>query len=242
MLKIFTLICIVTLTSLMAQTGFSSFETTLKKVSKNHLYIKDSPNFSIGSSGVVLHSFDQEHKTIVSTVEVIEKKDGQAVLKYKNFKGLKQSALPSYNIKPKEGDTVILNYLYQRAMAITPDAETLRFITTKFDTFEWVHPDNFASELYIEYTPIPTKEDFNKECTDNSFALLFFAINDKGYFVDCNSFKTLKQIDLPQSSKKAPMVPFYSRLKEIKGRMFGFIGGDGINDYNRYYKKLIGIK
>lgn len=243
MLKLFTLIFIISLTSLMAQTNFSPFQTSLLKTDGKYLYIKDSPSFSVGSSGVVMHSFDKTHKTIVATVEVVAKKQGQAVLKYRKFKGLQQSALPTYNITPKKGDTIILNYLYKRAMAIVPDAQTLQFVTTKFSDIEWVHPDIFGSKLSVDHTPTPTKEDFTNECSQNSFALLFFAVEGKGYFVDCNSFKILAQTNLPKTSKDiTPQVPFYTRLEEIKGRMFGLMGGDGINDYNKFYKKMLGQK
>lgn len=243
MLRFFTLIFIISITSLMAKTNFSPYQTSLLKADDKYIYIKDSKSFAIGSSGIVLHAFDDSHKTIVSTVEVIAKKQGEAVLKFKRFKGLQQSALPSYSISPKKGDIVILNYLYKRAMAIVPDAETLQYVTTKFNDIEWVHPDIFGSKLSIDHTPNPTKEDFTNECSQNSFALLFFAVKGEGYFVDCNSFKILARTNLPQTSKNTtPQVPFYTRLEEIKGRMFGLMGGDGINDYNKFYTKMLSAK
>lgn len=243
MLRFFTLIFIISLTSLMAKTNFLPFQTSLLKVDGTYLYIKDSPSFTVGSSGIVLHSFDESHKTIVATVEVVAKKQGEAVLKFKKFKGLQQSALPLYNITPKKGDTIILNYLYQRAMAVVPDSETLQYVTSKFNDIEWIHPDIFGSKLAVDYTPTPTKDDFTNECSQNSYALLFFAVEGKGYFVDCNSFKILARTDLPQTSQKTtPKVPFYSRLDGIKGRMFGLMGGDGINNYDRYYKKMLNVK
>lgn len=243
MLRFLTLIFIVSLTTLMAQTNFAPFQTSLLKADKKYLYIKDSSNFVVGSSGIVMHAFDDKHKTIVATVEVVEKKGNQALLIYKKYEGLKQSALPSYNIKPKAGDRVILNHLYKRAMAIVPDVQTLQEVTTKFSDIEWVHPDIFGSKLSIDYAPVPTKEDFTTECSENSYALLFFAIEDKGYFVDCNSFKILAQTTLSQNTTtEKPQVPFYTRLKEIKGRMFGLMGGEGINNYNQFYTNMLGQK
>ncbi len=243
MLRLFTLTFIISLTSLIAQTNFSPYHTKVLKTEGKFLYIQDSQNFSVGSSGVVMHAFDETHKTIVARVEVVAKKPEHAILKYKKFKGLEQSALPSYHITPKAGDTVILNYLYKRATAIVPNAKTLQHVSTKFSDIEWIHPDIFASKLSVDYTPRPTKEDFASECSQNSYALLFFAIQDKGYFVDCNSFKILAKTNLPQSTtNENAMVPFYSRLKAIKGRMFGLMGGDGITNYDNYYKKMLGLK
>ncbi len=243
MLKLFTLFFIILLTTLTAKTNFSPYHTTVTDVDKRYIYIDDSREFSIGSSGVVLHAFDDTHKTIVSMVTVVDKKDGQAFLKYESFKGLKQNALPTYNITPKKGDRVVLNYLYKRALAVTPNLQTQNYINKTFKTIDWIHPDIFASKLSIDFTPSPKKSDFRKECSDDSFWLLFFAIEDKGYFVDCNSFKILHTITLPEDLKSdKEQKPFYSRLGEIKGRMFGLMGGDGMHSYTRYYKQLLGIQ
>jgi hypothetical protein len=240
MIKKTILIFTLFLTTLTAQANFLPYKTPILQVNKDIVTIADSSNFSVGSSGIIIHAFDDEHKTIIATVEVIQKGSGYAKLKYKNFKGLQQSALPEYNITPKKGDEVIINYLYDRAMAIVPNKDTLRYVTQKFNNIEWIHPDIFASKLAIEYTPVPEKKDFKHECREDNFALLFFAIEDKGYFVDCNSFKVLHQVNLSQTNREIK-VPFYSRLKEIKGRMFGLMGGDGIKDYDRYYKKMLGL-
>lgn len=243
MLKFFTLFFTLALTAMSANTNFSPYNTVITKVENKTIYIDDNKDFSIGSSGVVLHTFDKTHKTIIAAVEVVGKKDGKAHLKYKSFKRLKQEALPSYNITPKKGDTVILNYLYKRVLAIVPDLKTFDFVTKNHEGFEWIHPDIFAATLAADYNPVPTKDDFIQMCTTNTFALLFFAIEQKGYFIDCNSFKTIYQIDLPKELvSKKPMIPFYNRLQEIKGRVFGLMGSKGINNYDGYYKKLLGIK
>jgi hypothetical protein len=240
MLKIFTLLFIGSLTSLMAYTNFAAHQSKVLKVDATYLYVNDSNNFKVGSSGVVIHSFDQSHKTIVATVEVVEKKDAKALLKYKNFTALKQNALPDYKITPTEGDTVILNYLYDRAMAIVPNAETLQSVTNRFSSIDWVHPDIFGSKLAIDYTPIPSKKEFQEECSQNSFSLLFFAIEDKGYFVDCNTFKVLSSADITNQETKPTIKPFYTRVyKEIKNRVFGT---GNIGDYATYYKTLLGLK
>ena len=241
MLKIFILLFTLLLTTLVADINLQPHETKINKTDKGYLHIDDSKDFQIGSSGVVIHLFDDNHQTIVATITVVDKKDGIAILKYKNFSGPVQNALPSYKIAPKKGDKVILNYLYERALAITPNKKTLNYINEKFDFIDWIHPDIFASKLSINYTPKPEKIDFKNECRDDDFALLFFVIEDRGYFVDCNSFQILHQTEMEKETGKITMVPFYNRLKEIKGRMFGVMGGEGINDYNTYYKNLLGI-
>ncbi|MCH9813176.1 MAG: plasminogen-binding N-terminal domain-containing protein [Epsilonproteobacteria bacterium] len=241
MLKNFLIISTLLLSNLLASINFSPYKTTISKVDKKYIYIKDSKAFRTGSSGIIIHKFDDIHQTIIANVEVVSKKEGEAKLRYKNFNGLKQNALPTYKIAPQEGDKVILNYLYERALAVTPDAQTFKSVITQYNMFDWIHPDLFASKLATEYTPTPSKQDFQEECKADNFAMLFFAIENQGYFVDCNSFKVLHKTKI-KASKEKPIVPFYSRMQKITGRMFGLMGGEGINDYSRYYKQLLKVK
>ena len=242
MIKKTLLLTTVLFTSLYAYTNFSQYETKVDSINGKYLQINDSTNFKIGSSGILIHDFDTQHSTIVSRVEVIDKKEGKATLSYKKFNDLEQNALPTYNIAPAVGDKVILNYLYTKSMAIVPDSQTLKSVTNKFSQVDWVHPDIFASKLAIDYTPKPEKEDFQQECKNNSFSLLFFAIENSGYFVDCNSFKILYKVEINNQSTEKPQTPFFNRIGDIKGRMFGLMGGKSMNDYNDYYKKLLNVR
>lgn len=236
------LFCILTLSLSLSAANFAPYQTTINKIEKGMIIIDANDDLKVGSSGIVMHAFDDTHKTIIAQATVKSISDGVAKLSYKKYTALKQSALPEYDIKPVSGDTVILNYLYERAMAITPNAEALAAVTRNYNNIEWIHPDIFASYLAIEYSPLPSKSDFQQECKENSFNLLLFAIDERGYFVDCNSFKVLHTTDLNYEKPEKPMVPFYSRIKEVKGRMFGLMGGEGIKDYASYYRGLIGVK
>ncbi len=243
MFRFFIPLFLSTLTLLSANTNFSPYSTTVSEIKNNYIYIDENKDFSVGSSGIILRDFDGTHKTIIAVVEVVEKKGASAILKYKKFSALNQDALPQYSITPKKGDEVILNYLYNRALIIAPNEESFNYIKKTHNKFSWIHPDIFASTLARDYSPAPKKDDFKKECTEDSFALLFFIVEDSGYFVDCNSFKILHKVELPKDLKNTKqMTPFYHRLKEIKGRVFGLMGGKGIQNYNNYYKKLLGIK
>ncbi len=242
MIKKTLLLTTILLTSLAAYTNFSPYETKVESVNGKYIQINDSTNFKIGSSGILIHNFDDEHSTITANVEVVDKKDGKAILSFKKFDTLEQNALPSYNIPPSIGDKVILNYLYTKSMAIVPDKETLKSVTNKFSQLDWIHPDIFASKLAIDYTPKPSKKDFQEECKANSFSLLFFAIDNSGYFVDCNSFKVLYKVDISNQATQKPQTPFYNRIGDIKGRMFGLMGGNSITNYDDYYKKLLNVR
>ena len=122
-------------------------------------------------------------------------------------------------------------------MAIVPNEKTYNIVTKSYENFTWIHPDIFAAKLAKSYNPTPTKDTFQKECTAQNIGLLLFVIKDKGYFVDCHSFKTLNTIPLPATS--TAKLPFYSRLEAIKGRMFGLFGGKGVKNYDDFYTELL---
>ncbi len=241
MKKIFWLTCLA-FSTLFAGFNPAPYRTTLQDVTKKGATVEDR-NIPVGSSGIVMHSFDAKHRAIIATVIVTGKKEGKLALTFHKFRRLRQSALPEYKIAPADGDTVILNYLYNRVLPIVPDAEHFRSFSAKHASFEVVHPDLFASALYFDHQPQPTKKDFRETCSQNDLALLYFAVGKSGHFVDCQSFKIVASEPLatPVDSQKA-QEPFYSRVPEIKNRLGGIMGGESIGDYNLYYKTFLGLK
>ncbi len=236
MKNIFTSLILLSVT-LFAQADFSPYKTEVLSSSKNSVIVKSNSKIAIGATGVIMQSFDENHKTIIANVEVVKKAGDKLHLKVLPFDAIPQKALPNYDIAPKVGDEVILNFLYTRAMAIVPDADTYKIVTKSYDAFTWLHPDIFAAKLAKSYNPTPTKETFQEECIAQNIGLLLFAIDSKGYFVDCKSFATLSTIPLPvPTSLKSP---FYSRLEGIKGRIFGLFGGKGVENYNAFYTDLL---
>ncbi len=215
------------------------YQTNITKLVGNEAVVPDSPRVEVGSSGIVIHNFDKEHRTII-TKAVVTKKDGTNMyLKLYYYKDLNMDALPSYKIVPKIGDTVIFNYLYKRILPIVPNKEAFEKFKQTFPRIDVIHPDLFAYELAVESNTAPKLSDFRKECNDDDFGLLFFALNDEGYFVDCTSFKVIGKLPFPVEGKKE--TPFYTRIKNIKPKFFG-LGSDEIKNFDSYYKKLLGLK
>ena len=235
MKKIFFSLFLVSLTLLNAK--FLEYKTKILSINGNVATLKNSPNVQIGSSGVVLHSYSKQHSTIVAKAIVIDKDSDYIKIKFKKFNDLKQDVLPVPMILPTTGDTVILNYLYNHALAITPNYKTYKEVTTKHNDINWLHPDLFAAKLFADNNPSPNEEDFQNMCKDYSFSLLYFAINSKGYFVDCNSFKVIKQENLQTNDSKI-IVPFYSRIKDIEASWLSF-GKSKITNYANYYQMLL---
>lgn len=237
MIKQLTTLLILLSSSLFAQTNFNPYHANITAVDKNIVTIPEASEIALGTTGVVMQSFDKNHKTIIAAVSVIKKEGGKIFLQLSKFDALSQEVLPTYSIRPKVGDEVILNFLYNRALAITPDATIYSIVTKSYNAFDWLHPDIFAASLATAYNPTPTKETFQATCKEQNIGLLLFAIKDRGYFVDCNSFQTINSIPLPIAATAKS--PFYNRLEKIKGRLFGLFGGKGVKDYNAFYTNLL---
>lgn len=238
MIKKFLSLALLLCSPLFAQLNLLPYKTTISALDKNSIQVPLADDIPIGSSGVIIHTFKEGHETIIASVEVIGKKSTGLLLKRLPFNGIPQKALPDYTIAPKVGDKVILNFLYGHALAITPDEATYKTVTQSYDNILWLHPDIFASTLAKSYNPRPDKKDFQEMCVRQDIGLILFAVEDKGYFVDCKSFKHLETIALPAS--KNAKSPFYHRLQEdIRGRFFGLLGGKSVKNYNSYYKKLL---
>ena len=184
-----------------------------------------------------MHYFDKEHSTIVARAELIEKDK----IAFRVFDALKQPNLPTPNIAPRAGDKVILNYLYDRGLIIAPNFKTYENIVKKHPKIEWMHPDLFAAELSKSNNPAPTKEDFKNFCNRYAVGILYFAIKNRGYFVDCYSLKSVESENITVDRTKIKL-PFYSRLKEIESGWFSFYGASEIKDYDNYYTNLLELR
>ncbi len=226
--------------TLFAKGVFKLVETEIIKTGKKEAIVKNSPYVPIGSSGVVIRKLDDTHSTIIAGAVVESKNGDEMKIKFIVFDMLEQSALPPLKVLPRKGDKVLLNYLYNRAFVIAPNEDTYLSILSDFPQISWIHPDILAAFLSKEYNPTPKKEDFQKVCKQNTSMLLFFAIKNRGYFVDCNSFKILKEEKISFKEGKTAL-PFYSRIGEIESSIFS-IGSNSIKNYDKYYKKLLGIE
>lgn len=221
--------------TLMANT-FSEYTSKLINIDGEYASIEDSDAIFVGSSGVVIHSFDASTSSIIARVDVVEKKGGLAKLRFDVYTGSAQSAFPIPGVVPQIGDTVKLNYLYSRALIVAPTQSIYKEITEHFDDIQWIHPDIMATYLARKFKPNPDREDFQATCKDNAAALIFFALESHGYFVDCNNFKIIKSYK--GSSWQNVQVPFYSRVSDIESSWLRW-GSTQINDYHTHYNALI---
>ena len=215
---------------------FVEYKAKILQIIGDTAIVKGSETVKKGASGIIIHHFDKTHSSIVARAIVTDVSKQKIRVRFEVFDDLKQDALPSPDIRPQVGDTILLNYLYDRAIAIVPDFNLYQEVTNRYKDINWIHPDIFAAKLAKENNPAPKREDFKKVCQNFSASLLFFALEQKGYFVDCYSFSILKTTPLPKA--KSVQLPFYTRINDIKSSWLSF-SDEKIEDYNQYYLNLL---
>ncbi|MBL0686658.1 MAG: plasminogen-binding N-terminal domain-containing protein [Sulfurospirillum sp.] len=224
--------------SLSAKSIFNEFSTKILNIEGETAIIQDSNDIVIGSSGIIVHTFENNISTIIAHANVIKKDGNRATIEFGEYKYLTQIAFPKSGITPAIGDKITLNYLYKRVLMVVPSYEIYEKVKKQFEGISWIHPDIVGAYLAKELKPNPNKKNFQKMCRINSAGLIFFALNNSSYFVDCNNFKVVKELKTDLIIKKAE-VPFYTRVKEIKANWMNW-NSTYIEDYDTHYRKMIG--
>lgn len=235
MLRHFALI-VLFFSSLFSQGLFAPYSASLENISGNTAMIPDSDALVLGSSGIVIHKFDEQKSTVIARASVIEKTGKSAKVRFEVFDLLEQSAFPLPGVMPQNGDTILLNYLYDRALIVSPNQSVFNEITNHFSDVAWIHPDVVGAYLAAEYKPNPQREDFRQMCRENSAGIIFFALSFNGYVADCQSFKVLKTFESDRVSQY--QVPFYTRVRGIESAFWKW-DSEQISDYNRHYERLL---
>ncbi len=215
---------------------FKEYKSQILSITGDQAIINDSKDIVKGSSGIVVHKFNDDTSSIIARVDVINKSNGKATLRFSTYRALKQTALPLPGITPRVGDSVILNYLYNRALIVAPNYRIYNEITKHFKDITWVHPDIMGAYLAQEYKPNPNRKTFQKMCQQNVTSLIFFALNNEAVFVDCNNFQIIKEVK--GGRIRTAQLPFYTRVKGIDTSWFNF-SSSKMNSYSNYYKRLI---
>lgn len=198
--------------------------------------ITDDPSIVVGSSGVVMRDFGNGLSSIIARAVVTKKDAGYATVQFEVYSSLAQKALPLPKFMPQSGDSIILNFLYNRALIIAPNAEVYNQIVSAFPNITFVHPDLVAADLNFEYKPNPSKDDFRRSCAKNAAGVIFAALDKEAFFIDCGSFAPLKTF---KSGRIASYhLPFYTRVENID-TVFWKPDSGHINNYDKYYRRLI---
>lgn len=222
--------------SFAAEFSMREYKAPLISVDEGIGTIIDSPSIVTGSSGVVMHRFDNIQSSIIARAVVTQKGGGFAKVRFEVFDALEQKALPLPGILPKSGDELVLNYLYDRSLIVAPNKEIYSEVVGAFKGVTFIHPDIVGSYLSYEYKPNPSRDDFRKMCNQSAAGLIFIAMNNEAVFADCQSFEPLKRFQ--SGAVKYYQLPFYTRVKDID-TVFWKWGSEQISDFDRHYKALL---
>jgi len=223
-------------TSIVFASNFpKSVTATIDSIEKSKATISQG-DITPGMSGIVIHEYDETHKTIVATALVQSSNKSQTTLLLSKFDGLQNEKLPNIKTKPQKGDLVLLGQLYNRVLPIVPNQATLQNIKEKFANFMIIHPDIFATELSKDKKPLPEVKDFQNICKKMNIGLVMFVFKDGSDFIDCNSWKKIYHTDMGYIKDKT-VKPFYNRIGKIPESIFDW-SNYALGNFDEYYKKL----
>ena len=209
---------------------------TLSKVADGKA-VTDIADVPIGVSGIVIHSYDENHRAIIASVIVTGTASDGTQLKVLPYRGLTQPKLPTVKTPPTVGDKVILGYLYDRVLPIVPNEKTYVKAKASFPSLHFVHPDLMAAELAKDKSPIPEKIHFQHMCEKFHLGIVMFMFSDGTDFLDCVSWSKVAHNPAASIDAKHFDQPFYNRFKQIPSPFYDW-GEHKINDFDRFYKRL----
>lgn len=199
-------------------------------------------NLEIGRSGIVVHVYENKEKIVLANAKVISSNDKESKIKIFEFNGLYQDSIPTTKRKVVLGDILVLSYLYDKSIVITPNVDTFTEVKKRFLLTSFLHPDIFGARLKIDNGLYPKKEDIQKFAIKQNIGTIFIVVNKKIYVLDSKTFKTLISFDIEYDNTKKYKMPFYTRIEKIDSSITGISFSDDEMAYEKHYKKLLGIK
>lgn len=203
----------------------------------------DIGNLIIGQTGIIVHIYDNDKRSIVANAKVISSNQNSSVVEFFSFDDLKQDALPMTNRGVALNDVLVLNYMYNSSLLITPNFDTFQAVRNEFKENNFIHSDIFAAKLKYKNRPYPSKEDIQEFAIEQNLGTIFFVLDGKIFVVDSKTFTILDSYKFVFDQKEQ-QIPFYTRVEDIESPFYqiAFIFGDEKLAYNDYYKKVLGLK
>jgi hypothetical protein len=212
-------------------------ETKLYDIKNNQAKIS-LQNLTVGQSGIIVHK-TLKNKIIIDQAVITQSNDSYSTIKFLKQDILPQNAIPTSKLKPRDGDMFVLNHLYQTSLLIVPNLETKKYILDIYSKQNFLNEDFFASYLKLINEPIPTKEDILAFTKKQQIGTIFVVVQEKLFIVDSLSFKVIDSVDI-KVEDNSTQSPFLTKIDKITRSFFDF-GAKKIENYNKYYLKLLGI-
>ncbi len=210
-------------------------ETVINGVSNNSAKIKIG-NLKIGQSGIIIHNYEND-ELIVGTATVTSSSASSSTISINKSVALTQNAIPTSTRTVQNGDTFVLNHMYNSSLLLTPNFEVSQEVKSIYPKQNFLNPDLFAAFLKIEKLPVPKPKDLRKFCQDNDIGTIFIAVNNRLFILDTNSFKILNEVKLNTISTQT-QTPFFTKVTGISKSFWNF-SDKKIYNYNNYYLAIV---
>lgn len=209
----------------------------------NNQSVIDIGNLKVGQSGIVVHIYEGNKRTIVSNAKVISSNESSSLVEFFPFDDLKQTALPKTSRQVSTNDVLILNYMYHSSLLIAPNHDTFQSIRSDFSENSFIHSDIFAAKLKYKNRPYPSKEDIQEFAIEQNLGTIFIALDNKIVVLDSKTFTPLLTYSISNVGKDS-QIPFFTRVEDIESGLleFSFFSGSKDLSYSDYYKQILGIK
>lgn len=202
--------------------------------------IIDKGNLKNGQSGVLIHTFKNQQQIILAYGVVTKSNENNSTIKLLDDEILEQNAIPTTTIKPSTNDTFVLNHLYDTTLLIAPNYEVYQKVQRVFYKLRYIQTDTYAGFLKIEESPVPSIKLFQEFSKANNIGLLLMVVENELHIIDTISLKILASYPI-QYKDTSTALPFYTNVEGIKTGLFDFSTKESIQDYHKYYKKLLGL-
>ncbi|MDD3466722.1 MAG: plasminogen-binding N-terminal domain-containing protein [Campylobacterales bacterium] len=195
-------------------------------------------NVQKGATGIVITKLNDTKNTIVASVVALSS-GNEVNARFEVLTELAQDALPRAILFPKVGDKAVFYSFDERSTIIAKNQSDYQKIVSSENRM-WLHPDLFAALLTQERIGEPKQKDFAEYCKKYSVGTIHFAIKDKVYVTDCQSFEILDIKNFASENAKEFESPFYKRTGDIETGYLGMFK-ENVKDYESYYLRLLGF-
>jgi len=195
-------------------------------------------NLTLGQSGIVVKNIDN-NSIILTQAIVVDSTPINSTIKLIEKDIVLQDAIPTTLLKPVNGDSFILNHLYNTSLLIVPNESAKTAVKTLFPNQNFLNEDFFAAHLKLKNTPVPTKETFLSFAQSQQIGTLFIVIQNNLFIVDSLSFEVIDTI-LIANNDNSTNVPFLTKVEKIETGLLDF-SDEKIENYDLYYLKLLKV-
>jgi len=193
-------------------------------------------NLNNGHSGIIIKKIEN-NSIIVTQAVVIDSNNLNSTIKFIKKEIIPQDAIPTTTLIPQNGDQFILNHLYTTSLLIAPNLKAKNKILEIYPNQNFLNEDFFAAHLKIINSPLPTKKIITDFAQSQQIGTIFIVAENKLFILDSITFKIIDSLNINYNDNST-MVPFLTKIENIELGIWDF-GDDTIEDYNKYYLKLV---